>query len=196
MILAFTGAGISKASGIPTFDEMGDLRSKLDRDFARRHPEEFIEIMNKLKDTCSKANPNDAHKVLAEYNVPVITMNIDDLHKKALSEIGKGELADKLVVEVHGNLFKDNVVLYGDQAPKYQKAYNLCRKLRYGDTLIIVGTSYYTSIASTIKMLAQCMMCDIVEINEDAEHKVREYIESNLDKLGDYNEFFDREELY
>ena len=28
MIIAFTGAGIGKASGIPTFDEMGDLREK------------------------------------------------------------------------------------------------------------------------------------------------------------------------
>ena len=45
MIIAFTGAGISKASGIPTFDEQGDLRTKLDRYFATHHRKEFNKIM-------------------------------------------------------------------------------------------------------------------------------------------------------
>lgn len=31
MIVAFTGAGISKASGIPTFEDQGDMRLKLSR---------------------------------------------------------------------------------------------------------------------------------------------------------------------
>ena len=34
-VVAFTGAGISKASGIPTFEEMGDLRDKLSRTISR-----------------------------------------------------------------------------------------------------------------------------------------------------------------
>ena len=86
MIIAFTGAGISKASGIPTFDEQGDLRNKLDRSFANHHKKEFNEVMQQLIDTCNAAEPNDAHKALAEYNIPVITMNIDSLHTRAGSQ--------------------------------------------------------------------------------------------------------------
>ena len=36
-VVAFTGAGISKASGIPTFEEMGDLWDKLSRDYFQSH---------------------------------------------------------------------------------------------------------------------------------------------------------------
>lgn len=68
MIVAFTGAGISKASGIPTFDKMGDLRNKLDRSFAAHHKEEFDSIMANLEEVCKKAEPNDAHMALKEYD--------------------------------------------------------------------------------------------------------------------------------
>lgn len=40
------------------------------------------------------AKPNDAHIVLAEYNIPFITMNIDVLHKLAGSD----------ALELHGGL--------------------------------------------------------------------------------------------
>lgn len=193
MIIAFTGAGISKASGIPTFDEMGDLRTKLDRDYANRHRKEFSNIMEMLKQTCQQAEPNDAHMVLAEYNIPTITMNIDGLHEEALKRLGKDH---KRVVEVHGNVFKDNVVLYGDAAPSYEKAYRLIRRMRKNDVLLIVGTSYYTSVSTWVKTLAEMTGASIVEINNDAEHKVREYIENNKDKIGDYVRFLRREELY
>jgi len=42
-LVAFTGAGISKASGIPTFEEMGDIRDKLSRDYFNNH----IRLQNK-----------------------------------------------------------------------------------------------------------------------------------------------------
>ena len=94
-LIAITGAGISKASGIPTFDEMGDLREKLSRDYFRAHPKDFYEIILDMKRNIDRAQPNAAHRALAEYRVPVITMNIDGLHTRAGSEG---------VLEVHGNL--------------------------------------------------------------------------------------------
>ena len=39
-IIAFTGAGISKQSNIPTFMERPDVREKLFRSYAQRHHEE------------------------------------------------------------------------------------------------------------------------------------------------------------
>lgn len=183
MIIAFTGAGISKASGIPTFDEQGDLRTKLDRNYACCFPTEFCSIMQQLVNTCKAAEPNDAHKALAEYNIPVITMNIDGLHSRAGS---------KKVVEVHGNAEKNNVVLYGDAAPRYTEALDIVDRMCKDDTLLIVGTSFYTSISSQIKYTAESNRATVVIINDDAEHQVRKFLEENQSSIGDYNDFMKR----
>lgn len=82
-ILAFTGAGISKQSNIPTFMERPDVREKLFRTFAEHHHEAYNEVIRELKANMNGAEPNDAHFALAEYKVPVITMNIDGLHKQS-----------------------------------------------------------------------------------------------------------------
>ena len=183
MIIAFTGAGISKASGIPTFDEQGDLRTKLDRCFATNHRKEFNKIMQQLVNTCKAAEPNDAHKVLAEYNIPVITMNIDGLHNRAGSQY---------VIEVHGNVEKNNVVLYGDPAPKYTEALDIVDRLSKEDILLIIGTSFYTSISSQIKYTAERNLAKVVIINDDAEHQVRDFLENNQDSIGNFDDFMKR----
>ena len=68
-------------------------------------------------------NPNDAHIALTEYNIPVITMNIDGLH----------QLAGTDALELHGGLPEDDEmdiayslynkpVLYGDHCTKLSKS--------------------------------------------------------------------------
>lgn len=183
MILAFTGAGISKASGIPTFDEMGNIRDKLERTYANKHPEEYKEIINNFMEVCDKAIPNDAHYALAEYGVPVITMNIDGLHQAAGS---------KNVLAVHGEL--PNIVLYGDPAPKYQDAIYWVDLLKEGDIFLIIGTSFYTGISTGLKETAKYRKAKIVIINEDAEHKVREFLNENKHHIEKFTDFIKREE--
>lgn len=175
MILAFTGAGISKASRIPTFEEQeGEaIRDKLERNFATTHPDEYNEVINRMHAVCSAAEPNDAHKALAEYKVPVITMNVDQLHQRAGSEY---------VLELHGHL-PDTIVLYGDPAPNYGVAYDLVESLQDGDILLIVGTSFYTTVSETIRTMARYRGARIVLINEDAEHRVREFLEEQKRKI-------------
>ena len=75
-IIAFTGAGISKASGIPTFEEQPELRDKLSRWYVDNHREKYITLINELNNTCLNCQPNDAHLALAEYNASIMTMNI------------------------------------------------------------------------------------------------------------------------
>ncbi|HOG35314.1 MAG TPA: Sir2 family NAD-dependent protein deacetylase, partial [Petrotogaceae bacterium] len=94
-ILCLTGAGISKASGIPTFTEMEDIRIKLSRTYYRSNPDDFFSVLIKMKDNIESAQPNPAHIALARFKVPIVTMNIDGLHQKA----GSTE-----VIELHGNL--------------------------------------------------------------------------------------------
>ena len=48
-ILAFTGAGISKQSNIPTFMERPDVREKLFRTFAEHHHEAYNEVIREFK---------------------------------------------------------------------------------------------------------------------------------------------------
>lgn len=95
--VALTGAGISAPSGVPTFqvDWKGrPIRDFLGRAFCERDPVGFYELFLTLEKWCH-AEPNAAHRALAEMNVPVITQNIDGLHQKAGST---------QVLELHGNL--------------------------------------------------------------------------------------------
>lgn len=184
MILIFSGAGISKASGIDTFLEQPDLRDKLHRHYASHHPNEYIAAIKFLIETSNKAKPNDAHIAIAEYGIPVITMNIDGLHERAGSD----------VVALHGTLpamkdlniadkLRNQPVLYGDAAPNYEIAFNMISKLGHKDLLIVVGASSYTQIADHLRQLAASQGVKIIEIQSHAETEVRKIIEKNIDYL-------------
>ena len=177
-VIFFTGAGISAESGIPTFAEMDGIRDKLSRDFARQHPKEYIQTIREMKAVCDKAEPNAAHKAIADLGCPVVTMNIDKLHSKAGSPH---------VVEVHGKLPTEEqlnrglfvaqeyggIVLYGDAAPESQTAGSLIDKLKYKDSyFVIVGTSFYTTISSMALKWAQMRGAKILLINSNASTEV------------------------
>ncbi len=48
-LLVFTGAGVSRESGIPTFVELGDLREKLSRTYFRNNPSGYLTFYLCLK---------------------------------------------------------------------------------------------------------------------------------------------------
>jgi NAD-dependent protein deacetylases, SIR2 family len=176
-IIAFTGAGISKQSNIPTFMEKPEVREKLFRSFADRHHEEYNDVIRQLKENMNGAKPNDAHFALAQYNIPIITMNIDGLHRVAGSD----------ALELHGGLPEDEEmdkawslynkpVLYGDPAPNYQRAYAMVYDLEPGDIFIVIGCSYHTAIACDLREVAKSRGARIIEIQEDAAHNVRKIL--------------------
>lgn len=182
-IIAFTGAGISKQSNIPTFMERPDVRAKLFRSYAQEHPQEYNEVICQLKENMNGAKPNDAHIALFEYHIPIITMNIDGLHKQAGSD----------ALEIHGGLPEDDEmeyayalynkpVLYGDAAPNYIKAYKMINELEKGDIFLVVGCSYHTAIACDLREAARRSGAQIIEIQEDAAHNVRKVLEELLEK--------------
>ncbi|HOB19872.1 MAG TPA: Sir2 family NAD-dependent protein deacetylase [Candidatus Atribacteria bacterium] len=193
-LIAITGAGISKASGIPTFEEMVDLRSRLSRDYFNAHPGEFYDGLLKMKETIDRARPNPAHLALAEHGIPVVTMNIDGLHSKAGS---------RLVLEVHGNLeqvicrkcderfdfyvirdsiycsrcgelLQPDVVLYGDMIRYYADAIDLIGSSR---EVLVVGTSFYTSTVNEFVYRARLAGKKISIINQSAETEVAKFLE-------------------
>lgn len=183
MIIALTGAGISAPSGIPTFADQPGIRDQLTRQFANAHPDQFAALVARLKATCDKAKPNDGHRALAEYGVPVITMNVDGLHARAGS---------RHVLEIHGNLQEGNVVLYGDPAPMYEKADDWVWRLGEGDILLVVGTSYYTSISSRLRNDAIGHGVTVLEINEHAENRVRTALKDHASRIEPLETFLGR----
>lgn len=178
MIIAFTGAGISQQSGIQTFQEVPNIREKLTRDYATYFPKEYRDNMINMFLGMEGKIPNDAHIALAEYHIPIITMNIDTLHEDAGSED---------ILKLHGrmptkeelpycNTLYNAPVLYGDPAPNYIKAYERISELKREDTLLVIGVSYSTMIASDLVGIARNNGCEVIEINEDAAGKVREIV--------------------
>lgn len=177
-IIAFTGAGISKQSNIPTFMERPDVREKLFRSYAKKHPKEYNEVIKQMKANMNGALPNDAHIALFEYGIDIITMNIDGLHQKAGS----------YALELHGGLPDDDEmdyayalynkpVLYGDRAPNYSKAYEMVMELKKNDIFLVIGCSYHTAIACDLREVAKRKGATIIEIQEDAAKNVRIVLE-------------------
>ena len=102
-----SGAGISAESGISTFRDAGGLWENYpvmevcSADGFNRNPALVHDFYNaRRKDLIGKF-PNDAHKILAElekdFDVYVITQNVDDLHERAGSS---------KILHLHGELMK------------------------------------------------------------------------------------------
>lgn len=110
-IVFFGGAGVSTESGIPDFRSVDGLYHQqwayppetiLSHSFFMRNPEEFYRFYQ-AKMLCDTANPNAAHKKLAELEKAgklkaIVTQNIDNLHQMAGSTC---------VLELHGSVYRN-----------------------------------------------------------------------------------------
>lgn len=172
-VIAFTGAGISKASGIPTFEEMPEVKEVLTQDCLDAFPRQTIAALYKLREYANNSEPNDAHKALAEYKVPIITMNIDGLHKKAGS---------KKVYEIHGNIMENNVVLYGQKIHFYDDVLEFMTNIEKPCCFLAIGTSLKTMFSKELLNFALSSNMFVKRINADAEHEVRKFLEEFVKK--------------
>ena len=110
-VTILTGAGVSAASGIPTFRGADGLWKKL-RAETLATPEAFDndpklvwEWYDWRRGMIRDAEPNAAHHVLAEWtsalpNVTLITQNVDGLHERALRARGQ-----KTPLRLHGSIW-------------------------------------------------------------------------------------------
>lgn len=112
-ITILSGAGISAESGIPTFrgpEGYWTLASKvyMPEELAtlamfKKHPQEVWEWYLYRLGVCLHAEPNNAHKALAELETllkdrfTLITQNIDNLHIRAGNSL-------KRTFQIHGNI--------------------------------------------------------------------------------------------
>ncbi|MBQ2228797.1 MAG: NAD-dependent protein deacylase [Bacteroidales bacterium] len=106
-LVVLSGSGISAESGIATFRGGNGLWDNVPVEEICtpqgwiRNPAKVQGFYNKLRAQLGERFPNEAHKIVAElekdYNVCVVTQNVDNLHERAGST---------RVVHLHGELTK------------------------------------------------------------------------------------------
>ncbi len=106
-LVILTGAGVSAESGLKTFRDSDGLWEGYDvEDVAtprawKKNPRLVLEFYNYRRKNVLDANPNAAHFGLAalekDFDVHIITQNIDDLHERAGST---------KILHLHGEIFK------------------------------------------------------------------------------------------
>jgi NAD-dependent deacetylase len=115
-VCAFTGAGMSAESNIPTFRGNEGLWKKFkpeelaNFDAFMRNPELVWEWYSARKKIIHEARPNPGHAALVAMEglveeVIVITQNIDNLHRRAGSSV---------VYELHGNIERNYCIKCGE----------------------------------------------------------------------------------
>jgi len=169
-LVVLTGAGISAESGIKTFRDMGGLWEEYDIEQVaspqgwENNMELVLDFYNQRRKQLLECKPNAAHYKLAElekdFDVQIITQNVDDLHKRAGSknithlhgellksvstgdsslvynikgwELKKGDLCEK------GFQLRPFIVWFGEAVPMMDKAMKLTQQ---ADIFAVVGTS-------------------------------------------------------
>jgi NAD-dependent deacetylase len=168
-IVVLTGAGVSAESGIKTFRDADGLWEGHDiMEVASpigylNNPELVLDFYNKRRKQLAEVEPNLAHIILAEletdFNVTIITQNVDDLHERAGST---------KVIHLHGELLKarneqdinsiinwntdillgdfdknniqlrPHIVWFGEEVPEMERAMEIIEEADY---LLVIGTS-------------------------------------------------------
>jgi NAD-dependent deacetylase len=121
-VVAFTGAGISAESGIPTFRDPGGVWDRFDPQelgswdglvrTAMTRPDALADFLAELGQTLARARPSPGHIALARLEEAglvrgVVTQNVDGLHREAGS---------REVVEIHGSFTRTACLACGARA--------------------------------------------------------------------------------
>jgi NAD-dependent deacetylase len=180
-VLVLSGAGLSQASGIPTYRDIGGLW-EVDGNLKfsnvesyRADPKPFAKFWAARRREIAKAKPNAAHRALKRLQrvkgtITLVTQNIDGLLQAAGCE---------RVLELHGNLriercvgcnrvngltlrgrclhcfawTRPDVVLFGEPLPELTlNAANDAARLC--DVIVVVGTSAVVYPAAQLPILA------------------------------------------
>lgn len=172
VLVVSTGAGVSAESGIRTFRDAGGLWENYpvmdvaSADGFRRDPALVHNFYNARRRDLMKAAPNAAHRALAElekdYDVYIITQNVDNLHERAGStnvthlhgELMKiRSVSDPDYIEEidpehpdttpatrgrRGDLMRPHIVFFQEPVPMIERAAEIVEK---ADIFVVIGTS-------------------------------------------------------
>lgn len=182
-IVVLTGAGISAESGIRTFrDSDGLWENHRIEDVAtpeawKRNPALVLEFYNQRRAQLFDVQPNAGHRALVDleknFDVHIVTQNVDDLHERAgstqvmhlhgqLRQV-RSERYERLVYDwdkdLHlgdlcerGTQLRPHIVWFGEAVPMLEAAADLASE---ADIFIIVGTSLQVYPAASLMLYAQ-----------------------------------------
>lgn len=168
-LVVLTGAGISAESGLKTFRDSDGLWEGYHVEEVatprawKKDPERVLQFYNLRRKNILDARPNAAHTGLAalekDFDVHIITQNIDDLHERAGSsnvlhlhgQILKmrSEKDERLVYDISGDInmgdlaedgaqLRPHIVWFEEQVPMIENAIAVTQTAAY---FVIVGTS-------------------------------------------------------
>lgn len=168
-LVVLTGAGISAESGLKTFRDSDGLWEGYNiEDVAtprawKKDPELVLQFYNLRRKDVLDAKPNAAHTGLAalekDFDVHIITQNIDDLHERAAStkvlhlhgQILKmrSEKNERLLYDITGDIsigdkgedgaqLRPHIVWFEEPVPMIEEAITIARDAEY---FVVVGTS-------------------------------------------------------
>lgn len=168
-LVVLTGAGISAESGLRTFRDSDGLWEGYDvTEVAtprawRKNPGLVLKFYNERRKNVADAKPNAAHFGLSElekdFDVTIITQNIDDLHERAGStnilhlhgEIFKmrSERDETIVKKIRGDInmgdlaedgaqYRPHIVWFEEPVPMIEAAIPI---VYAADIFVVVGTS-------------------------------------------------------
>ena len=181
-IVVLTGAGISAESGLKTFRDSDGLWNGYDvyevasPDGWKKNPQLVLDFYNDRRRDVAAASPNSAHTGLAEleqdYNVTIITQNIDDLHERGGSTkvvhlhgqiFQMRSVEDDLTIyEIKGDILlgdkasdgaqlRPNIVWFGEAVPMIEKAISVVNDCDY---FVVAGTSLQVYPAASLLQYA------------------------------------------
>lgn len=168
-----TGAGMSAESGINTFRDAGGMWEKYDvmevasHEGFLRNPALIHEFYNARRRELVNARPNAGHLGLVdlekEFDVYIITQNVDDLHERAGSkhvlhlhgELNKVRALDDETkvwtlhptdpyfqttteTEIEGHKVRPHIVFFQEAVPNITPAVELAQE---ADIFVVIGTS-------------------------------------------------------
>lgn len=169
-LVVLTGAGISAESGIRTFRDMGGLWEEYDvmevasPEAWHSNPELVLKFYNERRKQLGTVKPNAGHIALAEaekeFDVHIITQNVDNLHERAGStkilhlhgelkkvrstrhseliyDIGYNDLKMGETCE-KGAQLRPHIVWFGEAVPAISEAAQIAQQ---ADIFAVVGTS-------------------------------------------------------
>ena len=182
-LVVLTGAGISAESGIKTFrdaDGLWEGHNVLDvatPEGWQKNPELVLDFYNQRRKQLREVKPNLGHQILAElendFDVSIITQNVDNLHEKAgsssvlhlhgellkvRSTVNKNYILD-WETDLNSNHFDDkghqlrpHIVWFGEEVPALEEAVTIVQN---ADILIIIGTSLQVYPAAGLMSFAK-----------------------------------------
>ena len=177
-LVVLSGAGISAESGISTFrDSNGLWENHRIEDVASpegfaRNPQLVLDFYNLRRKQLKDVFPNEAHKILVElekdYDVYIITQNVDDLHERAGStqiihlhgELKKARPVDNenniinwendiMMGDLHtsGSQLRPHIVWFGEMVPEMDRAIEVASN---ADIFLVIGTSMQVYPAASV----------------------------------------------